>query len=749
MKKFLYVFLFVCAFFAFTKSVFAYEGENWTRATAATPWAGRTEHESVVFNNRIWVMGGRSSGSYLNDIWSSSDGVSWKQEVKAASWKGRAGFGLTVYNNKMWLIGGFVDGSGYSGEIWSSSDGINWELVEAQPEWWVRANMKLLVFDNKLWLIGGEQQGSLRADAWNTTDGKTWTNINCVPWFLPKNYFGAVVFNNKLWVMGGRNKDSLTNDVYFSEDGSVWKAKATSTAWSAREGMELLVYNNKMWLIGGRTSQGETSEIWVSNDGVSWKLETSKPGWAPREDFSALVFNNKMWAIGGSSLSAKSDDVWYSTIPSPTVSLKANNSLTTVNIAYGASANLSWTTHNADSCTGSGDWSGAKSVSNAGFSTGNLTAKKTYTLTCTNFGGATKSASITVNVNSPLAPVVDIKAGGQDGPITVQPNTAANISWTTTNAEACTASGGWSGNKGIASAGESTGNLTISKVYTITCSGPGGNSVDSVIVNVAGAAAAELPAVQPTENNETPSTNDNQDQNLENSHEDGDQNVSTGQENEGQNTNANDSDSNASNSTNNNWEEQEKELFSFLDSNLIKRLKGRILLQIEEHGEAWYVIDSQKFYLKNGVAAYQALRKFGLGITDADLAKIPVGIEPRFLDTDSDDDGLADKLEEGLKTDPLKSDTDGDGLTDGYEIMNNLNPLGSGKLVISKTVADKLLGRILLQVESRGEAWYINPSDGKRYYMKDGNAAYQIMRFLSLGIKNIDLRKIPVGILSE
>jgi len=54
-----------------------------------------------------------------------------------------------------------------------------------------------------------------------------------------------------------------------------------------------------------------------------------------------------------------------------------------------------------------------------------------------------------------------------------------------------------------------------------------------------------------------------------------------------------------------------------------------------------------------------------------------------------------------------------------------------------------LEGKILLQVESRGEAWYIH--EGKRYYMKNGQQAYEIMRFLLLGITNSDLRQIPVG----
>jgi hypothetical protein len=39
----------------------------------------------------------------------------------------------------------------------------------------------------------------------------------------------------------------------------------------------------------------------------------------------------------------------------------------------------------------------------------------------------------------------------------------------------------------------------------------------------------------------------------------------------------------------------------------------------------------------------------------------------------------------------------------------------------------------------------VNPVDGYRYYLKDGQAAYQIMRKLGAGIANKDLRTISVG----
>ena len=97
--------------------------------------------------------------------------------------------------------------------------------------------------------------------------------------------------------------------------------------------------------------------------------------------------------------------------------------------------------------------------------------------------------------------------------------------------------------------------------------------------------------------------------------------------------------------------------------------------------------------MKDGPTAYQMMRQFGLGITNANLAKIP---------------------QEGeTKTFP--------------------------------TTLNHVKGKILLQVEDHGEAWYVHPKTGIRYYMKDGEAAYNLMRYYSLGITNADLEKIPVG----
>jgi uncharacterized protein YkwD len=141
-----------------------------------------------------------------------------------------------------------------------------------------------------------------------------------------------------------------------------------------------------------------------------------------------------------------------------------------------------------------------------------------------------------------------------------------------------------------------------------------------------------------------------------------------------------------------------------LASPLINFAKGYILLQVEDRGEAWYVRPEteQRHYMKDGATAYQMMRFFGLGITDEDLATIP-------------------------------SVSDADAMRMSTSICEN-NP-----------TAKRLSGKILLQVQQHGEAWYVYPLTCRRIYMQDGDAAYQIMRFLGLGITNANLSGIVVG----
>ncbi len=81
--------------------------------------------------------------------------------------------------------------------------------------------------------------------------------------------------------------------------------------------------------------------------------------------------------------------------------------------------------------------------------------------------------------------LVDIKANGSDGPVTLKYKDYVNLSWTSQNAVSCTASGDWVGSKSIS--GSQTIQLNQIKNYTfnITCSGQSGQTkTDSVTVKI-------------------------------------------------------------------------------------------------------------------------------------------------------------------------------------------------------------------------------------------------------------------------
>jgi hypothetical protein len=79
--------------------------------------------------------------------------------------------------------------------------------------------------------------------------------------------------------------------------------------------------------------------------------------------------------------------------------------------------------------------------------------------------------------NCALPPTASISAN----PTSIPYNTASTISWSSTDADSCTVSPpGWTGTSGS----QSTGNLTSSQTYTVSCSGPGGSAQSSATVTV-------------------------------------------------------------------------------------------------------------------------------------------------------------------------------------------------------------------------------------------------------------------------
>ena len=180
-------------------------------------------------------------------------------------------------------------------------------------------------------------------------------------------------------------------------------------------------------------------------------------------------------------------------------------------------------------------------------------------------------------------------------------------------------------------------------------------------------------------------------------------------------------------------------------------LKGKVLLEVEKAGEAWYVNPTtfKRHYLGRPKDAFNLMQTLGLGISNSDLEKIPVAEMNMSTCCDDDNDGLSSYFELAFGTYVNLTDSDGDGFDDKSEILNGYNPLGQGRLNWDEDFAKKQAGKILLQVEAHGEAWYVNPDNNKRYFLGFPMDAFNVMRFLGLGISDRDITHIEKDFIEE
>ena len=82
-------------------------------------------------------------------------------------------------------------------------------------------------------------------------------------------------------------------------------------------------------------------------------------------------------------------------------------------------------------------------------------------------------------------------------PLTVDEGGASTLTWSVSNADGCTASGGWSGNLG-SSGSVSTGSLSVGTTFSLSCTGPGGSALEMISIAVRG--PVQLSWAPPTEN---------------------------------------------------------------------------------------------------------------------------------------------------------------------------------------------------------------------------------------------------------
>ncbi len=303
-----------------------------TNIQSQADWSIRSRFTPVMFNERIWVIGGGDGGTSpiaRNDAWSSSDGVSWREETAGSDYPisvGRESHGVAIFDSRLWVLGGLLDSYSYgypSQEIWSSSDGKNWTLAGTAADSWGgpqdnvgRLNFGLTAYKpsggtEQLYLLGGfgGAQSSLQNDVWSSSNGTLWTSLGNAPWVVRES-FGCAVFQGKIFVMGGRGNAGCLSDVW-SFDGAAWVQVTANAPWGARKEMKAVARGDELFVFGGRNDQGELfGDLWYTRNGTDWTSVAGAFSGSPRTEAGFVSDGFHLFIMGGDNTSTMFNDVW-------------------------------------------------------------------------------------------------------------------------------------------------------------------------------------------------------------------------------------------------------------------------------------------------------------------------------------------------------------------------------------------------------------------------------------------------------
>jgi hypothetical protein len=175
--------------------------------------------------------------------------------------------------------------------------------------------------------------------------------------------------------------------------------------------------------------------------------------------------------------------------PAPTAYLSAQDT----HVSYNGSTILSWDSSGvATICNGNNNFNASLPLGPGSVSTGNITSSKAYSFSCNGPGGTSNTAQVTVTACGASTPTWNgVQCDNSPGvnlsatPLLVLYNTTSKLSWYSSNATSCTASGAWSGTQGTAGSYTTNPLTATSYAYNLVCSGTGGDSnIDTVTIKV-------------------------------------------------------------------------------------------------------------------------------------------------------------------------------------------------------------------------------------------------------------------------
>jgi len=243
----------------------SWDGESWI-ASPAQGWGQRTQCAVCVFNGMMWLVGGKSvQGSCLNDVWSSADGASWTKVTNAAQWTARTGLACYTLpgSNKMFIAGGLDSSGNFLNDVWSTTDGVNWN--QESPNAFSgggRYGMATTVSEGMVYALGGATKSGNSGDTYNTTDGINWGKLSTPAW-SPRAYAQAGTVKPGIYFGFGTNGSSSLYDINDISGSGCWIGTVSQPVSNLSP--YLLEYQDALWYLGGMQGTSPSQAVWSYN----------------------------------------------------------------------------------------------------------------------------------------------------------------------------------------------------------------------------------------------------------------------------------------------------------------------------------------------------------------------------------------------------------------------------------------------------------------------------------------------------
>ncbi|MEA5136455.1 MAG: kelch repeat-containing protein [Candidatus Fimivivens sp.] len=253
----------------------------------------RSNFESQIIDNKIYVLGGSGSGSYLASA-EVYDPVANAWSTLASMSTSRSRFKTEVLGEKIYAIGGTSDNGLLSSiEVYDPTSNA-WVVLASMPT--ARRSFETEVIEGKIYVIGGANSNNIAFSAVEVYDpvANAWKSLAAMT--TARHSFRTAVVNGKIYAIGGYDQSKAFSSVeVYDPVINTWEPLASMH--TVRWDFQSEVIDGKIYVMGGLAPYHTSSTEVYNPTTNTWATLASMS--TARRFFETEVIEGKIYAVGG------------------------------------------------------------------------------------------------------------------------------------------------------------------------------------------------------------------------------------------------------------------------------------------------------------------------------------------------------------------------------------------------------------------------------------------------------------------